>query len=570
MIKLGELLLSKGFITEEQLVQALKVQKSSIGKRLGIILCELGFIKESELCATLGEQLNLPIATLNPNRIDSGITSLISPDVCRKYGIFPLFKIYQNIILAMEDPLNSFAIEEVEYSTGLRVEPVIVTHSQIQWAFQKYYGTSSKLEAMLKTMDFSFIDTIKKTVEENGAITVRTEIPEFIEGTVSKIVNMLIEQAVEEGASDIHIEPWEDELKVRYRIDGILHRVAGFPCKLQAAICSSIKLLAQLDIAEKRLPQEGSFQVKINDILIDLRVASYPTLNGEKIVVRILNKESVRLELEQLGLSGTTLDLIKSVIQKPYGIILVTGPTGCGKTTTLYAILQRLNTTEENIITIEDPIEYRIPGINQSQINIKSGLTFSRGLRSILRQDPDIILVGEIRDLETAEIAIEASLTGHLVFATLHTNDAPGAITRLIDLGVEPFLIASAIEGVIAQRLVRVICNECKCEYIPGEYEIQNIRVLSSLETKKFYKGIGCRACHDTGYQKRTGIFSLMLPNEELRMLITKKASTLELRKCAKKIGMETLFEAGLQKALNGITTLNELLRICKIEDELT
>ncbi len=527
---LGELLLQQGVITEKQFEEAREEErKSALPLRKALI--KLGVITEEDMVSFIAEQLDIPRIELNNYLIDSKIVDLVPENLARKHQLIPILKIANNLTCAMVDPLNIFALDEVRLKTGLTIEPAISTETEVKKALDEHYSVRGSLEDVIKGLDAG-----KLAVKEGEEVELKRLKGIVEEPPVIKLVNMTVMQAVRERASDIHIEPEEDVLKIRFRIDGILHEKSAPPKHFQSAVISRIKILANLDIAERRRPQDGRFQMKMENSQIDIRVSCIPTIYGENLVMRLLDTNDALLSLKELGFAKETLEKYNNLLKHPHGIILVTGPTGSGKTTTLYASLNCLNTSEKNIITIEDPVEYHLNGIRQIQINPNVDLTFANGLRSILRQDPDIIMVGEIRDFETAEIAIQAALTGHLVFATLHTNDAPGAITRLIDMGVEPFLISSSVIGIIAQRLVRIFCPECK--------------------------GKGCQRCMNTGYKGRVGIYELLILDEEMRQLTNRKASLSELREAALKTGMKSLRDDGLQKVKEKITSEEEVMRV--------
>ena len=526
---LGEMLLEQGVVTARQFEEA-KAEEKKSGLPLRKAIIKLGTLTEEDMVSFIAEQLEIPRIELSNYLIDSKIIDLVPENLAKKHQLIPLLKIANNLTCAMVDPLNIFALDEVRLKTGLTVEPAISTETEIKKALEEHYGVRGSLEDVIKSLDQ------KLAVKEGEEVELKRLKGIVEEPPVIKLVNMMVMQAVHERASDIHIEPEEEELKIRFRVDGILREQNAPPKHFQSAVISRIKILANLDIAERRRPQDGRFQMKMENSQIDIRVSCIPTIYGENVVMRLLHTSHALLGLKELGFARDMLEKYQGLLKHPHGIILVTGPTGSGKTTTLYASLNTLNNSEKNIITIEDPVEYHLNGIRQIQINPKVELTFANGLRSILRQDPDIIMVGEIRDFETAEIAIQAALTGHLVFATLHTNDAPGAVTRLMDMGVEPFLISSSVIGIIAQRLVRTFCAECK--------------------------GKGCQRCLNTGYKGRTGIYELVIPNEEIRRLTNKKASLSELREEALKTGMKSLRDDGLQKVKEGITSEEEVLRV--------
>ncbi len=551
--RLGEILVESGVIDENQLKEALKIQREK-GGLLGDVLVSLGYVSEDNLAKSLSEHLGLKLVDPLSYDINPEVLEIVPEQVARKYTLIPLDKERNVLYVAMADPLNIYAMEELKSLTGLIIRPYVSPRYAINRAIEQFYGITQSMEEVLKTVEE---ETLGYAVEQGETMDLLQEMAK--EAPVIKAVNLLISQGIRERASDVHIEPEEQEIRVRYRIDGILYKVQSLPKKLQLGIISRIKVLAHLNIAEKRLPQDGRVLMKMGDREVDLRISTFPTIYGENVVIRILEKEGIFKSIEELGFLEDTLDKFKALIRKPYGMILVTGPTGSGKTTTLYSALSFINAVEKNIITIEDPVEYQIRGVRQTQINPKVGLTFANALRNILRQDPDIIMVGEIRDLDTAKIAIEAALTGHLVFSTLHTNDAPSSITRLIDMGVEPYLVSSCLLGSLAQRLARVICPYCKEEYSPPS---EMIGLMGVEKGTKFYRGKGCKFCRNTGYLGRTGVFELMVMNDRLREIALRRVPASEVRKVCIKMGMKTLREAGLEKAKKGITTLEEVLRI--------
>jgi type IV pilus assembly protein PilB len=562
-LSLGESLVSDGIITQEQLARAHEEEKRK-GERLVRSLVRLGFIAEEDLVLFISDKLKIPRIELANYLIDQKVVDLVPEALARKYELMPVLKIGNRLTCAMADPWNVFALDEVRSKTGLVIEPAVSTENEIKKALNECYGAKGTMEDLIKS-----IDEEKLGVAQGQEPDVKKLEGIVEEPVVIKLVNMVIMKAIEEKASDIHIEPEEEALKTRLRVDGMLHEISSPPKHLQSAIISRIKIMADLNIAERRVPQDGRFTIKMAGKQIDVCVSCVPTIYGENVVLRLLDTESAVKGLEDLGFSKETLKQFDKLIRRPHGIILVTGPTGSGKTTTLYAALNKINTVEKNIITVEDPVEYKLEGIRQIQINPKVDLTFANGLRSILRQDPNIIMVGEMRDHETAEIAVQAALTGHLVFSTLHTNDAPGAVTRMIDMGVEPFLVSSSVIGILAQRLVRTICPECKEQYKPTEAELNDIysfgeRRATSDErrTTVFYRGKGCAKCMNTGYKGRIGIYELMMPDEELKKAVMAKASTDELRKLARGAGMTGLKEDGLQKIRAGLTTVEEVLRV--------
>ncbi len=556
---LGESLVEEGIITAEQLKQAQEEEKRS-GMRLNKVIVKLGFIAQDDLVSFLSERLGVPRIELSNYLIDQKIVELIPEELARKYELIPVLKIGNRLTCAMVDPGNVFALDEVRAKTGLTIEPSVASETEIKKALNEQYGAKGSMEDLIKS-----IDEEKLGIGAGKEIDVKKLKGIVEEPVVIKLVNLIVIRAVKEGASDIHIEPEEETLKTRLRVDGMLHEIESLPKHLQSAIISRIKIMANLDIAERRIPQDGRFTMKMEGKQIDVRVSSVPTIYGENVVMRLLDASSALLTLEQLGFSKQMLEKYSKLIIRPHGIILVTGPTGSGKTTTLYASLDKINTAEKNIITIEDPVEYKLAGIRQIQMDTKVGLTFANGLRSILRQDPNIIMVGEIRDLETAEIAIQAALTGHLVFSTLHTNDAPAAVTRMVDMGVEPFLISSSIIGILAQRLVRKICNECKEKYLPIKEELKDIG-LHEDDRIEFYKGKGCPKCMNTGYKGRISIYELMLPDGLIHNAIVSKSPAEEIRKLARLAGMITLMEDGIEKVRAGVTTVEEVLRVTREE----
>jgi type IV pilus assembly protein PilB len=495
------------------------------------ILTKKGLISEEDLIAFLSQEFDLPLVDLTNYLIDPEIIDLIPEDLARKHLLIPILRIGNDLTVATVDPSDVFALDELHMKTGLNIEPALAAETEVKKALDQHYLAKGTLEEVIGSLDREQLD-IK--LGQEPELKKLQEIVE--EPPVIKLVNMMVIEAVRQGASDIHIEPEEDTLKIRFRIDGLLHERTGPPKYLQPAVISRIKVMADLDISERRTPQDGRIQMKMEGRDIDIRVSCIPTIYGENVVLRLLDRSQVILELKQLGFSASILPQYKKLISFPHGIILVCGPTGSGKTTTLYASLNVINSEDVNIITIEDPIEYHLAGIRQMQVNPKVGLRFADALSSILRQDPDVIMVGEIRDIETAKAAVQAALTGHLVFSTLHTNDAPSAVTRLLDMGVEPFLISSSVIGVLSQRLVRTICAECK--------------------------GKGCKVCLQTGFRGRIGIYELLIPSEKIRALITAKASADEIRKTAIEAGMQLLREDGQKKVANGITTEQEVMRV--------
>lgn len=552
---LGEMLIAEGIITRGQLERTLAEQKLH-GGRLGVILRNLGYVTEEAIIKVLGKQMGIPHMSLDNVIVEPDIAKMIPETVARRYQAIPLYKKENVITVAMVDPLNVFAIDDIRRITGSDIQTVVSTERDILKAIDRFYSVSASMQDAIK--DFASQAAAEEGDEERP---IALEAKAADETPVIKLVNMMITQAVKDGASDIHVEPDEKATRIRYRVDGILHEVMNPPKHLQSGISSRIKILASLDISEKRVPQDGRLNMNVGEKSLDIRVSTLPTIFGEKVVMRLLDKGAILPSLEEIGFSTAALNKFKKMITKPYGFILVSGPTGSGKTTTLYSALNIINSMEKNIITIEDPVEYQLKLVNQVQINPKAGVTFATGLRSILRQDPDIIMVGEVRDKETAVIAIQAALTGHLVFSTLHTNDAPGAIARLVDMGIEPFLIASSLMVVVGQRLVRKVCQKCKKAYKPTAELLKELEISEASDIT-FVEGAGCQNCRGTGYSGRIALFEVLIIDEAIRNLIIAKASTTTIRAAAFKTGFTGLREEGLDKAIKGITTLEEVLRV--------
>ena len=557
--KIGEILIKQGLITPQQLEEVLKMQSAGNKKRIGEILVELGAISKEELFEVLQYIYETEYIDLSNYVIDPEVISLIPEKFALQYRLIPLSINDNELVIAMANPLDVYAIDFVRGHTKIKkIKTMLAAEDDVLSAITSYYELGEYKDIIEKLgTELTFKEEEDEDLQKLEAISK--------EAPIIQLVNMLIVQGVKDRASDIHIEPNERGLLIRFRIDGMLHDNRILPNKIKAAIISRVKILAKMDIAERRLPQDGRFQVKFGSREVDLRVSTIPTVFGEKVVLRILDKSKGLIELKNLGFLAEQLDQFKSIILKSYGIILLTGPTGSGKTTTLYAALNKVNSNEKNIITVEDPVEYKLNRVNQIQILPKIDLTFANALRSILRQDPDVIMVGEIRDSETAQIAVQAALTGHLVFSTLHTNDAASALTRLLDMGIEPFLISSSVIGVIAQRLVRVICEKCKEEYIPGEDILYGLKIKDRLNNDskiKLYRGKGCSSCKNTGYYGRISIYELIVLDEEIRSLIVTKASSNVINNLAIKNGMKTLKDSGMEKVLQGITTIEEVLRV--------
>ncbi len=527
-------------------------------------IIESGVVTEKELLTKMGERFNFPFKEeIKEDDIDLEILRKISLSYLKGMTVIPLKSDNGFLQIAMSDPFDINAIDDISLLLDTPVKAVLSPKSAIREAINRFYSRdAANTEDMIKELDTDYDGDVLASLsslsdEPKDLLDVANEAP------IIKFVNTILFQAVKERASDIHIEPFDKELRVRYRIDGILYNTLALPRKYQAAVISRVKIMADLDIAEKRLPQDGRIKIKLAEHFIDLRVSVIPTSFGERVVMRLLDKTSILIDMDDLGLISSNFVMLKEFIQRPNGIILVTGPTGSGKTTTLYSALTRVNTPEKNIITIEDPVEYQLFGIGQIHVNPKIDLTFANGLRSILRQDPDIIMVGEIRDAETAEIAIHASLTGHLVLSTLHTNDSAGAVTRMLDMGIEPFLIASTLCGVIAQRLVRVLCKECKESYEPDDEELRDIGIVrSQLKDGKIYRGKGCPSCLNMGYRGRMGIFEIMRIDDNVKKMILERSDAGSVRREAVKGGMRLLRDDGVKKIINGITTIEEVLRV--------
>jgi type IV pilus assembly protein PilB len=564
---IGDVFVSSGLITEEQLQQALEKQHQlGAGEKIGDVLVTMGLVTEKEKVRCLGNVWGFQYVDLSEQTADPEAVKCISQDLARRYKIIPLSRKNGTLTLAMKNPLDVFAIDEVRLVTGAEIEPVIATEEDILAAvMQSYGGGSASAEAVselvedMETSDVALAEA--EGMEEDVSVEELRELSE--EAPVVRLANLIITKGIHEKCSDIHIEPGKSSMRVRYRIDGIMHEGLVVPKKVQASLISRIKIMADMDIAEKRAPQDGRIGATVEGKAYDFRVSTLPNINGEKVVLRVLDKSSVMMGLNKLGFLPQNLELFEAMIARTYGIILVTGPTGSGKSTTLYSVLSKLNTGDKNILTIEDPVEYELAGITQTQVNTRAGLTFASGLRTMLRQDPDIIMVGEIRDQETAMIAVEAALTGHLVLATLHTNDAPGAVTRLLDMGVEAFLIASAVVGVQAQRLVRLICPKCKESYTPPKDAVRRLGIDIEDGTEvTFSRGRGCDYCKGTGYKGRVGVYELMPVTDKVRDLVLARASSYAIKDVAIETGMKTLRDDAIQKILLGMTTVEESLRV--------
>jgi type IV pilus assembly protein PilB len=568
--KIGEILVEMGFASPEQLNKAIEVAKATRANQpaekelLGKIMINMGIISEDQLAQAVSAQWNIPYVDLLNSNLSLEVARQVPEDLCRKYKMIPLERSENKLVMAMADPLDVFSLDHIRLVTGFQIEPRAATEAGVAACLDKLFGVDRTVKDALD----QFIDTTAVSVgqKEEELFSTDNLAAAADQAPIIRLVNMVITQAVRERATDIHIEPRKGDLAVRYRQDGLLHNVRFIPRHLQPAIISRVKIMAQMDIAERRVPQDGRIPLSVDGREIDLRISTLPTIFGEKVVMRILDKTSTMLTLPQLGFFPEAQSVFERVIRQPYGMILITGPTGSGKTTTLYAILRQLNQPDKNLITVEDPVEYQLNGVNQVMVNLKAGLTFANSLRSFLRQDPDIIMVGEIRDSQTAEIAVNAALTGHLVLTTLHTNDAPSAVTRLIDMGIEPFLIASSLIGVTAQRLVRKICPYCKHDYAPHPDSLKSLQTLG-LEVPEgfeihFYKGSGCEHCQGKGYSGRTALQEVMVIEEGLKDLILRRASATQIKERAQENGMRTLLEDGWYKVLEGISTMEEVLRV--------
>ena len=563
--RLGDLLVADGLITPEQLSKALGEQKGSTEK-LGSILIKLGFINEEQLIGFLSRQYGVPSITLSQLEIDPEVLKLVPAPIAKKYEVLPVRRMGNSLALAMADPTNVFALDDISFMTNLQVLPLVASQTAIKKSIDRHY--ESKTEAIASVMqdmsvDFSNVEVVDGDEEAASKVDIFELKESADEAPVVKLVNMVLVDAIQKGSSDIHFESYEKVFRIRFRIDGVLHEMLSPPKRLEAAILSRLKIMSNLDIAERRLPQDGRIKLRYSNREIDFRVSTLPTIFGEKAVLRILDKEALRLDLTQLGFDPWSLEKFNGAIHQPYGMVLITGPTGSGKTTTLYSAVHTINSPDVNIMTAEDPVEYNLKGVNQVQINEHIGRTFAAALRSFLRQDPDVILVGETRDLETAQISIRAALTGHLVFTTLHTNDCPSTIARLLDMGIPPFLVSSSLLLILAQRLGRKICSQCKEPYDADEESLVPYgHVPTGKGAVQFYKGKGCPTCNFTGMKGRVAIYETMPISDELRGAILKSATTAELREVAQRDGMKTLRQNGLQKVLEGTTTVEEVLRV--------
>jgi type IV pilus assembly protein PilB len=598
-VRIGDLLLKEKRITPAQLQEALNYQKTNGGK-LGLNLVKLAFVTDEEITSLLSKQYGVPSINLTQFEIDQSVIKLIPPDTAQKYQIVPLSRSGATLTIAITDPTNVFAMDDIKFMTGYNVEPVVASETAVTDAIKRYYpaagaapktaqkpaekkpekapkpqpqqaslSSAATLELVTKALEettAAVVDDDVEVLEELEQIDVASLERQGGEAPVIRLVNLMLMSAIQKGASDIHIEPYEKEFRVRFRIDGILYNVMAPPMKFRDAITSRIKIMAKLDIAEKRLPQDGRIKIRfaVDGSMkeIDFRVSCLPTLFGEKIVMRLLDKDKLMLDMTKLGFEAESLSKLEVAIGKPWGLVLVTGPTGSGKTNTLYSSISKVNTTETNIMTAEDPVEFNLVGVNQVQVRENIGLNFAAALRSFLRQDPNIILVGEIRDFETAEIAVKAALTGHLVLSTLHTNDAPSTINRLMNMGIEPFLVASSVNLICAQRLVRRVCAACKADHpTPAQALVEAGFTPDEAQKVVPKRGTGCEVCNQTGYKGRVGLYEVMEITEELRELILVGASGLELKRKAVEEGMITLRRSGLRKVIEGVTTIEEVAR---------
>jgi type IV pilus assembly protein PilB len=564
MSRLGDRLVAEKLISTDQLQKALAEQKGS-AEKLGTILVRLNFITEDSLVAFLSKQYAIPAITVAQVDPDPDVLKLVPEQIAKKHGVLPIKRMGNTLTLAMADPTNVFALDDVGFMTGLQIQPVVASEAAIRKAFERLYETGASVTDMMSELEEA--DTDVEVVEGDEETFTKADIFDLKESAdeapVVRLINMILTDAIRRGASDIHLEPYEKVFRVRFRIDGVLHEIMTPPKRLEAALTSRVKIMATLDIAERRLPQDGRIKLRYHQREIDFRVSTLPTIFGEKTVMRILDKEALQLDLSALGFDPWSLEQFTKAIHSPYGMILITGPTGSGKTTTLYSAIHTINSPDINIMTAEDPVEYNLKGVNQVQVNDEIGRTFAACLRSFLRQDPDVILVGETRDLETAQIGIRAALTGHLVLTTLHTNDCPSTPARLLDMGIPPFLVSSSLQLILAQRLGRRVCRDCREPYEASEESlIPYGHVPQGLGTVNFYKGKGCQTCNFTGMKGRVAIYEVMPATTELRDLILRNATTNEIRDVAASQGMKTLRQNALQKVIDGVTTVEEVLRV--------
>ena len=556
-IRIGEVLVEEGIVTEETLTAVLAEQKRS-GRRLGEMLVEQGLVTVEELLSVLGNRLGVRYCILRKGLADPSLLGIIGEEEARRIKVLPMFRVHDTMTVAMAEPQSLPSVDRLRQLTGCTIRPILANEANILEHIDRFTSAETDMDALIASISSGDVEVLEEEDEDSSM----TDLSEFDgDSPVVNLINMILLKAIREGASDIHIEPDKVSTRMRYRLDGVLRELPTPPAGMHPSIVSRIKVIGRMDIAEKRLPQEGRVRIGADGREVDLRVSSMPTLLGEKLVMRILDKGNLKTQMNDLGFRKETLDTFLRVLNQPYGLVLVTGPTGSGKTTTLYSALQLIRSPELNILTVEDPVEYQLDLINQIQVQEAIGMTFARALRSILRQDPDVIMVGEIRDEETARVAIQASLTGHLVLATLHTNDAPGAVARLVDMGVEPYLLSSAINGVLAQRLARTICPHCKAPYVPDDVFLEEAG-LAGFKGQTFIRGEGCSKCHKSGYKGRVGIYEVMEATSSIRRLVHKGVSPHDIRDCWTEEGGLTLRQEGLLLAKDGKTTLEEILNV--------
>ncbi|MFI4872275.1 MAG: GspE/PulE family protein [Phycisphaerales bacterium JB061] len=562
--RVGEALVEDGAISEEQLQRAL-IEQARTGEKLGALLVDQGIVSGQTLVHSLAKCLGVRGCHLRHGLIDPTLISEIGEDECEKSVVIPMFKVGNTLTVAMAEPQSLPTIDRLRRATGCDIRPILALESNILEYVRKYKGGNVDVDEFLMSLGDQDLEVVERETVDEGP---ETDLDQMVAGSpIVNLVNIALLTAVKDGASDIHIEPDRRGTRIRYRIDGVLRDLMNPPPGMHAAIVSRVKVIGKMDIAVKRLPQEGRVRIVAEGREIDLRVSSMPTLLGEKLVARVLDKSNLRVRLEDLGFRPEEMQTFRGLLDRPHGLLLVTGPTGSGKTTTLYSALDQLRTPERNIVTVEDPVEYQISLVNQIQVNDQIGLSFARALRSILRQDPDVIMIGEIRDEDTARVAVQASLTGHLVLATLHTNDAPGAVARLMDMGIEPYLLSGAIIGSVAQRLLRKICPQCASKYYPGEQAMRDAGLPPEFK-KAFRKGAGCQQCHDSGFLGRIGVYELMAVNSEIRKLVHVGAPSHELRLKLRELGVPTLREEAVRLAMDGMTSLEEALRVTHVDGD--